>query len=147
MAEIACGPINASQVLQEIPFICSLFANGGGPDIGVMLGVGCNTQNNNLWTEVKIPTPSLPEWINGNIQASIYEPGECDIFIFDGSRLTAHLCHEADIHIQTADPATIRHCVERWLSMMYRVLRTDDVSSVRKNWREIQSVAEALAGM
>jgi hypothetical protein len=61
--------------------------------------------------------------------------------------LTAHLCHEADIHIQTTDPAIIRHCVERWLSMMYRLLRTDDVSPARRTWREIHSVAEAVAGM
>lgn len=81
-------------------------------------------------------------WINRSIQTGVFVPGECDILILDRNRLTVQLCHEADIHVQTTDPGVVREPVERWLRMGYRLMLTDDVSAVRKSWREIRSLAE-----
>ena len=147
MIQIACGPLDGSQVRQEITFICFLVATGDDPDLGLMYGVGCHIQADELWKEVRIPRSSLPDWINRSIQAGIYRPGESDLFICDGERVTVRLCHESDIHIETADPTLVRQCVDRWLRRMYRVMRSDGESPAQRNWREIQSVAEAVAGM
>jgi hypothetical protein len=107
-----------------------------------MYGVGCNAENDQLWKQFDIPAISLPEWIERSIREGIYQPGECDIIIVDRDRLTAHLCHEADIHIETKESVIVQDCADRWLNLGYRLLRTDATSPSCKNWREVRSVAE-----
>jgi hypothetical protein len=146
LIEIACGPIGGSAVLEEIPFICSLFMNSSAT-VSVMYGVGCNAENDRLWVPFDIVTATLPEWIERSIRDGIYGPGNSDIFIFDKDRLTARLCHEADIHIETSFASIIQTCAHRWLGKGYRLVRSEVVPPSSDSWREIQSEAQATAGL
>ena len=146
LIEIVCGPISRSQVLEEVPFICSLFADDGS-QVEVMYGCACNTDDNLLWTPREIAAATLPEWIERSMREGIYEPGESDIFIFDKDRLTAHLCHEGDIHLRTSGAAIVEKCASRWLGRGYRLLRSSEVPPTPQSWREIRSIDEATADM
>ncbi len=115
--------------------------------VGVMYGVGCNAENDHLWVPFDIVTATLPGWIEQSIQDGTYEPGNSDIFVFDKDRLTARLCHEADIHIETSFAPIIQRCAHRWLGKGYRLLRSDIVPPSSNSWREIQSEEEAVAGL
>jgi len=141
--ELVCGPIRPVDVEGEIPFVCSLVANGKSTLIGVMYGVGCRIDQ--LWQEFKIPTTKLEEWISDGIFRGIYTPGSSDIYISDGDRLKVRLCHESDIHIHTINPAVVSQCVTRWLEMGYRIHRGR--VSGGKGWKEVWSVEDAISAL
>jgi hypothetical protein len=147
LTEIACGPISPLAVLDEIPFICSLFVGGGAAQVKVMYGVGCKADTDQLWCPFDIATAGLSDWIERMAQDGIYEPGRSDVFIFDADRLTARLCHEADIHIETRSLSIIQICAYRWLGKGYRLMRSDAVPASRDSWREIRSIEEATSGL
>jgi hypothetical protein len=132
LTEIACGPISRAQVLEEIPFI---------------YGWACNADDDRLWIPCDIVTATPPEWIERSMREGIYEPGESDMFISDKDRLTAHLCHEGDIHIKTPVAAIVEKCALRWLGNGHRLLRSTEVPPSPRSWREIRSVDEAIADM
>ena len=147
LIEIVCGPITAAQVLEEVSFICSLFLEGGGPQVSVMYGVGSRADIDRLWRPQEILTGTLPQWIERSIEDGVYEPARSDICIVDRDRLTARLCHEADIHIETRSRSIVQGCADRWLAKAYRLLRSDQVPPSRSSWREILSAEEATAGL
>ncbi|MGA2131379.1 MAG: hypothetical protein ABSH50_03615 [Bryobacteraceae bacterium] len=139
LVEILCGPIGAQATLDEIPFVCSLFAC---PNVTVMYGVGCKADIDELWRESEIPTSALPEWIERSIRDGIYHPGAAGLFISSRDELTVELCHEGDIHVQTHSAAIVETCMRRWLERGYRVLKSDLVPASPGTWREIRSVRE-----
>lgn len=143
--EIACGPISESAVMEEIPFVCCLFADGGAAQVSVMFGVACETDQ--LWSPLEIPTLTLSDWIQQTIREGIYYPGKSDLYIYDSDRLSVHLCHEADIHLHTQSAAIVQKCATRWLGKRYRLLRNDEIAPSRSRWREIQSVEDAAADL
>jgi hypothetical protein len=144
---ITCGPISVPAIVDDIPFICSLFVAGGNTQVSVMYGVGCKADTDQLWCPFDIATVSLSDWIARMAQDGVYEPGRSDLFIFDDDRLTARLCHEADIHIETRSLSIIQICAYRWLGKGYRLMRSDAVPTSRDSWREIRSIEEATSGL
>ncbi len=145
LTEIACGPISESAVLDEIPFVCSLFIESGSAVVSVEYGLKCNTDA--LWQPKEIANTELCDWISRSIQDGVYEPGRSDIFIKDRGRLKVRLCHESDIHVVTDIAVTIQECASRWLAKGYRILRSDTVPPERGSWREVHSIQDATAGL
>ena len=140
--ELCCGPISATEVQEEIPFLCAVVRGGGADRIGVMYGVGCRVENAGLWTELKIQISHLDEWIADSSRRGIYSPGRCDLFIFDGDRLEVLLCHESDIHVTTSEVQIIRDCATRWLEKGFRVLSKR--LSAGNNWNEVRCIEDAI---
>lgn len=147
LTEIACGPISESAVLDEIPFVWSLFIESGSAVVSVEYGWACNADMDSLWQPKEIAISELPDWINRSISEGVYKPGRSDIFIEDRGRLKVQLCHEADIHIETQMAAIIRKCASRWLGKGYRIMRSDEVPPRRDSWREVRSVQDATTGL
>jgi hypothetical protein len=141
--ELCGGPISVTEVQQEIPVLCSTVRDGGSQQVGVMYGVGCRTEANELWAESKIQTGDLDAWIADSIRRGVYSPGCCDLFIFDGNRLIVHLCHESDVHIETTDPEIIRNCTSRWLGNGIRVLGKR--TSTDKDWKPVRCIQDAIS--
>jgi len=142
--ELCCGPIGKAEVQQEIPFLCALVRGGGSQQIGVMYGLACRAEDGALWTESKIEAPLLDEWIADSIRRGIYSPGECDLFIFDGERLTVQLCHESDIHVETTEVQIIRDCTARWLERRFRVVSKP--LSTGNDWKEVGCIEDVVSG-
>lgn len=136
-----------SAVLDEIPFVCSLFAEGGATVVNVQYGWACNASTDALWQPEEITTAQVPDWIDRSIRTGIYLPGRSDVFIERRGRLKVQLCHEADIHVETEDAAIIRNCASRWLAKGYRLLRSDTIPPKHDSWREVHSVRDAAAGL
>ena len=143
--ELVCGPLRTVDVEREIPFACAIVAAGTSDWIETMYGVGCQTDNSQLWQRFRIRNAQLQDWISASQGRGIYTPGECDVIVYDGDRLRVHLCHESDIHIETTDASIIRDCVSRWLGLGHRIQRKRE--SAGKGWKEVWSVDEALAGL
>jgi hypothetical protein len=114
--EIACGPISESALLDELPFVCSLFIEIRAVTVSVQYGWACNEEIDALWHPEEITTSDLPAWIDRSIRQRIYQPGRSDVFIDARGRLKVLLCHEADIHVETVEAAIIRSCASRWLN-------------------------------
>lgn len=135
--------MNESSFAEELPFVCSLFQIIGANQVAVMYGWACAEQH--LWEEFKVRTPDLLSRIERSIDDGIYNPARSDLFITASDQLTAHLCHEADIHIKTASLVIIRQCASRWLSQDQRLLRSDEVPPSGSSWREVRTVEETVA--
>jgi hypothetical protein len=146
LTEIACGPISESAVLEEIPFVCSLFVEIRAAAGIVQYGWACNAEIDALWQPEEITTSELPVWIDRSITEGIYQPGRADVFI-EARGLKIQLCHEADIHVETEEAAIIRSCASHWLAKEYRLLRSDAVPPKHDSWRQVQSVEDAAAGL
>ncbi len=139
--------ISESAMVDEIPFVCSLFLDGGSVEVSVMYGWGCNLEFDVLWKPKNIATANLYDWITTSLQCGVYEPGNSDIFIEDRELLKTKLCHEADIHITTEAATIIEKCALRWLPRGYRIVRSDKVPASHDSWRETKSVKDTTAGL
>lgn len=73
LREIACGPISESAMVDEFPFVCSLFLDGGpGPvEVSVMYGWACNLDFDVLWKPKDIAVANLYDWIKRSIQDGV----------------------------------------------------------------------------
>jgi hypothetical protein len=145
--ELCCGPLDGAQVQQEIPFLCSIVRSGCCERIGVMYGVGCRIEWGELWGEkkIQIQTAYLDEWIADSIRRGVYSPGDSDLFIFDHDRLTVRLCHESDIHVDSAEPELNRKCTTRWIEKGFRVQRKR--FSAGKGWKDVWCVDDVLSAL
>jgi hypothetical protein len=110
-----------------------------------MYSVGCAIDDNQRDKEISIPAAKLGKWISDSIERGIYTPGECDIIINDRGRLSARLCHESDIHIETVNPAVIAECVTRWLEMGHPIHRKSLTAG--KGWKSVWSVGDAISAL
>jgi hypothetical protein len=145
MTEIACGPMDEMFFADQIPFVCSLFQMVAADAVRIMYGWGCADEH--LWEVFEVPTSDLLARVERSIEQDIYRPAKSDLFITASDQLTAHLCHEADIHITTASPVIMGPCASHWLSQNQRLLRSDQVPPTRTSWREIRTVEEATSGI
>jgi hypothetical protein len=137
--------MDESLFADEIPFVCSLFQMTGADRVSIMYGWACAEEH--LWEDIEVTPRDLLAHIERSIADGIYCPASSDLFITAFDQLTAHLCHEADIHIRTASPVIIRQCAARWLSQNRRLLRSDEVPPSHHSWREVRTVEDATSNV
>lgn len=137
MPEFSCAPFT-------IPFVLSLLVDTANGQVAAMFGWGFYSYNK--YKKLTIPLPKLTAWVAACVESGIFEPGEDDLYIWDGEeRLKVHIYHEAGINITTTHKALIERFVERWLSKGFPIIRQDGDPPTSLTWHTVQSVADAVA--
>jgi hypothetical protein len=92
--------------------LCLEFDSG---EIDVSYGWACNLDADQLWKDQRIPTSSLPSFVNRSTAEGIVFLGGSDLHI-KGVRVAFSftLCHESDIHFESPDPLLVSRVTNAW---------------------------------
>ena len=131
--EVRTESLAGSQLQDGVLEIVGLLRSWALDRVDLSYGWGCNLPMDKLWRPQQIDAAQLGAFVEQSVAEGTFRFGQCDLHIEDLRRtLKFTICHESDIHFESAARELVDEIVSRWLvrfSVLY--VRTGPKGSAR----------------
>ena len=113
--EVRTEPLTDPVLEDQLDLLYELCLEFDSGEIDVSYGWACNLDVDQLWKDQRIPTSSLPSFVNRSTSEGIVDLGGSDLHIKGvGVAFSFTVCHESDIHFESPDPSLVSRVTSAW---------------------------------
>lgn len=117
--------LETDQLHDEIQYLVDLLISLDVQQVLVLYGVGCTTEQ--LYDPIPVPVSDLATFIQASIDHGIFHLGDDDLYVEAVTPPCQFLlCHEHDLHLESADQELLRKVEAAWIHRGYTVVPSTD---------------------